>query len=222
MILSGVLQREWRALLRNRAAVVNPLAFMFIGVMLFAVGSPVVDNARAQFGAAVLWLIVLLTNMLSLDSLFRRDYDSGVLEQVLCGAHSPFIVVLIRVLVQWLSTGLLITMLAPLLCLLLGIPGPVIGVATLALLLGTPAISLIGALGAALTVGFNRGGIILALLVLPLFLPVLIFGTSAINHAIDGIEYQASLYWLAFISMVGLTIGPFAATAGLRISLQVQ
>jgi len=222
MILRGILQREWRAVLRNRAAIVNPLAFMFLAVMLFAVGSPLMDNARAQFGGAVLWLIVLLTNMLSLDALFRRDYDSGVLEQILCTAHAPFVVVLVRILVQWLSTGLLITLLAPLLCLLLGIPQQAIPASLLSLLLGTPAISLIGALGAALTVGFNRGGIILALLVLPLFLPVLIFGTSAINHAIDGMAYDAPLYWLGFISMVSLTVGPFAATAGLKVSMQVQ
>ena len=222
MKLAGVFAREWRTVARNRAAVVNPLAFMFLAVMLFALGSPREDDARALSGGAVLWLIVLLTNMLSLDSLFRRDYDNGVLEQIMCGAPAPFLVVLVRITVQWLSTGVLLAMLSPLLCLMLGIPSNVIGIVMVALLVGTPAVSLLGALGAALTVGFSRGGTILGLLVLPLLLPVLVFGTSAINQAVAGMEYQAPLYWMGFISMLALTIGPLATTAGLRISLQVQ
>jgi heme exporter protein B len=214
--------RELRVLLRNRGAVLNPMAFMFLAVMLFAVGSPLTDNSRAQSGGAILWIIVLLTNMLSLDSLFRRDYDNGVLEQVISTAAVPFIVILTRMLVQWIGTGLLITLLAPLLCLFLGLPNQAIPITMLALLLGTPALSLLGAVGAAITVGFSRGGILLGLLVLPMFLPVLIFGASAISQAVAGEGGSAPLYWLAFISMLALTIGPFATTAGLRISLQMQ
>ena len=108
-------------MMRNRAGVLNPMAFMFLAVMLFAVGSPLQDESRAQYGGAVLWLIVLLTNMLSLDALFRRDYDNGVLEQMICSAQAPFLVVLMRVFVQWLGSGLLITLLAPLLCLFFGV-----------------------------------------------------------------------------------------------------
>ncbi len=214
--------RELRVLLRNRGAVFNPMAFMFLAVMLFAVGSPLTDNSRAQFGGAILWIIVLLTNMLSLDSLFRRDYDNGVLEQVISTAAVPFVAVLSRMLVQWIGTGLLMTLLAPLLCLFLGLPNQAIPITMLALLLGTPALSLLGAVGAAITVGFSRGGILLGLLVLPMFLPVLIFGASAISQAVAGEGSSAPLYWLAFISMLALTIGPFATTAGLRISLQMQ
>ncbi len=220
--MGGLLRREWQVLARNRAQVINPLAFLFLAVMLFAVGGPLDDNTRAEYGGAVLWLIVLLTNMLSLDALFRRDYDNGVLEQVLCSADVPFLVILLRIGMQWLSTGALVTLLAPFLCLLLGLPGHVTATAMLALALGSPAISLLGAVGAALTVGFSRGGILLGLLVLPLLLPVLIFGTSAINQEVAGITNNAQLYWLGFISMVALTIGPFATTAGLRISLQMQ
>ena len=221
-MLGGLFAREWRVLMRNRAAVLNPMAFMFLAVMLFAVGSPLQDNTRAQFGGAVLWLIVLLTNMLSLDSLFRRDYDNGVLEQVLTTAEVPLLVVLVRIFVQWLGTGLLITLLAPLLCLFLGLPNHTIGLTMLVLLVGTPGLSLLGAVGAAMTVGFSRGGILLGLLVLPLFLPILVFGASAINQAVTGVSSSAQVYWLAFISMVALTIGPFATTLGLKISLQLQ
>ncbi len=221
-MLGGLFAREWRVLMRNRAAVLNPMAFMFLAVMLFAVGSPLQDNTRAQFGGAVLWLIVLLTNMLSLDSLFRRDYDNGVLEQVLTTAEVPLLVVLVRIFVQWMGTGLLITLLAPLLCLFLGLPNHTIGLTMLVLLVGTPGLSLLGAVGAAMTVGFSRGGILLGLLVLPLFLPILVFGASAINQAVTGVSSSAQVYWLAFISMVALTIGTFATTLGLKISLQLQ
>jgi len=222
MNFSALFVREIRVVLRNRAAIINPLAFMFLAVMLFAVGSPVQDNSRSGYGAAVLWLIVLLTNMLSLDSLFRRDYDNGVLEQVMATATTPFFVVLTRIAVQWLSTGLLITLVAPVLCLFVGLPGTAIATTMLALLLGTPALSLLGAVGAAMTVGFSRGGVLLGLLVLPLFLPVLIFGVSAINESFLGGGNAAPLYWLAFLSMLALSVGPFAATQGLKISLQMQ
>ena len=208
-------------MLRHRADVVNPLSFLFLAVMLFAIASPNTVDGQ-NHGGAILWFIVLLTNMLSLDSLFRRDYDSGVLEQVMASASVPFLVVVSRIFAQWLSTGLLVTLLAPILCLLLGLDADLIGIVMLTLLLGTPGLSLLGAVGAALTVGFSRGGALLGLLVLPLFLPILIFGAGAINEQISGVGNTAQLYWLGFISMLALSVGPFAATAGLKISLQMQ
>ncbi len=222
MIWRQLLGREIKALLRNRADVLNPLTFLFLAVMLFAVAAPDQGDQRAQYGGAFLWLIVLLTNMLSLDALFRRDYENGVLEQVMAGAEVPFVVVSLRILVQWCSTGLLMTLLAPVLCLLVGLPFDTVGAVMLSLLLGTPALSLLGAVGAALTVGFSRGGVLLGLLVLPLYLPVLIFGAGAIAEQLTGVGNTAQFYWLGFISMLALTIGPFAASAGLKISLQMQ
>jgi len=221
MNIGALWVREWRVLMRNRSAIYNPIAFMFLAVMLFAVGSPVQDNERGEYGAAVLWLIVLLTNMLSLDSLFRRDYDNGVLEQLMTTAPVPLLAVLVRIAMQWLFSGLLMALLAPLLCVLLGLPVRVIGATMLALLLGTPALSLLGAIGASITVGFARGGVLLSLLVLPLFLPVLVFGVSAVNASL-GQQSAAPFYWLGFLSMLALSLGPFAATAGLKISLQMQ
>ncbi len=213
---------ELRLLARNKAQVLNPLAFLFLGVMLFSVGVPSAVQGNGIYAGAVLWFIVLLTNLLALDGLFRRDYDNGVLEQILCASEVPFMVILMRIFVHWLHTGLLITLLAPLLSLALGIELHALPVVMLALLLGTPALSFIGATGAALTVGFSRGGVLLALLVLPLFLPVLIFGAHVVNDAVAGNGNSAQLYWLAFISMVAFTIGPFATTVGLKISVQLQ
>ena len=220
-MLKGLLKRELLALVRRRSDIVNPLGFMFLAVMLFAIATPVQGSASG-YGAAVLWLIVLLTQMLSLDVLFRRDYETGVLEQVMTAAAVPFVVVGLRIFAQWLSTGLVMVLLAPLLCLLLGIQAAVIPQVMLSLLLGTPALSLLGAVGASLTVGLSRGGALLGLLVLPLFLPILIFGAGAINEHMSGVGNTAQFYWLGFISMVSLGIGPFAATAGLKISLQMQ
>ena len=224
-MLRGVIWREWQALLRHPQQIVNPLAFLALAVMLFGVALPrlaAVGNPTVLliYGASTLWVIVLLTSILSLDSLFRRDYDNGTLEQVLLASTPPFLVVLVRIGLQWLYSGLLIALVSPLLGYAVDLPADALDDLALPLLLGTPALSLFGAIGAALTVGFNRGGVILALLVLPLFLPVLIFGVGAVTeHAGQG---EAQLYWLVFISMLALTIGPLAATAGLKISVQLQ
>lgn len=220
-MITGLLKREILALLRRRADVLNPLGFMFLAIMLFAIASPVTSR-DVSHPAAILWLIVLLTQMLSLDTLFRRDFDSGVLEQIMVTATVPFLVIGVRIFAQWLSSGGIMIVLSPVLCLLLGMPASLIPWVMLSLLLGTPALSLLGAVGASLTVGLSRGGALLGLLALPLFLPLLIFGTSAINEQIVGAGNTAQFYWLFFISMLALSVGPFAATAGLRISLQLQ
>ena len=220
-MIAGLVKREIIALSRRRADVLNPLGFMFLAIMLFAIASPG-DTQDASHPAAMLWLIVLLTQMLSLDTLFRRDFDSGVLEQIMVTASVPFVVVGVRIFAQWLSSGGVMILLSPLLCLMLGMDASLIPLVMLSLLVGTPALSLLGAVGASLTVGLSRGGALLGLLVLPLFLPILIFGAGAINEQIVGVGNTAQLYWLFFISMVALGIGPFAATAGLKISLQMQ
>jgi heme exporter protein B len=221
-MLSRLLRKELGGLMRDRSSVLNPLTFLFLGVMLFAVAGPSDDGQRVAYAGAILWLLVLLTNMLSLDGLFRRDYDSGVLEQMLLSGQAPFMLILMRIFAQWVATGLLIAVLSPLLGLLLGIPAEAMTVTFVALLVGTPALSLFGAVGAALTVGFARGGVLLGLLVLPLYLPTLIFGATLVAEQSSGGAATGQLYWLAFISMVALTVGPFATTAGLKISLQMQ
>lgn len=222
MTLSALFIREWRVVTRARATVINPLTFLFLAVLLFSLGAPGQSLHRAEFAAGILWVLVLLTNMLSLDGLFRRDYENGSLEQTLLAATAPFIPILLRVLVQWMSTGLIITLLAPILGSFLGLPASALPSTMIALLLGTPALSLLGGIGAALTVGFSRGGILLGLLVLPLYIPILIFGSGAINQYMAGMGNEAQLYWLLFISMLALTIAPFAIVAGLRISVQLQ
>ena len=166
--------------------------------------------------------LVLLTQLLALDGMYRRDFDSGVLEQMLLTSQIPFVAVLIRILMQWLSTGFIIALCSPLIGIALGIAPQALLITFLSLLLGTPALSLLGSIGASVTVGFNRGGIILALLVLPLFLPTLIFGAEMVNAAQLGGGVMPQVYALGLISLVSLGIAPFATLAGLRISLEMQ
>ena len=227
----GLITRELRALWRNPADIYNPVGFMFLAVLLFVVASPSPPAAaglpqgasmQPAYGVAMLWLIVLLTNLLSLDSLFRRDFEAGVIEQVMSSAAVPWVVIGLRIMAHWISTGLLVVFLSPLLCALLGVPMSAASAVALGLLLGTPAMSCLGAIGASLTVGISRGGALLALLILPLLLPVLIFGTGTVTAELAGQPNTGQLYWLGFISLLAMTMAPFAATAGLRISLQLQ
>ncbi len=219
-LLSGQLSREFLLVSRVRTDVLNPLIFLLLSVTLFALaleGRPEILRVHAP---AVLWTLVLLTNMLALDGVFRRDFDDGVLEQLFLQADAPWIAILGKLIVHWLVTGFAMVVCIPLFGLALYLPAEVLPVLMLALLLGTPTITCLGAIGAALTVGLRRGGAILALLVLPLLIPVLIFGVSAVNRVMDGEPALAELYWLAALSLASITSAPFAVGSALRISLE--
>ena len=225
-MIASALRRELRILVRARGSFINPLAFLLLSTLLFVLAAPglVEDDPDrpSTLSAGILWTLVLLTQLLALDSMYRRDFDSGVLEQTLINAQVPFVAVLIRILMQWLSTGFIIALFSPLLGMAVGIAPKVLLITLLSMLLGTPALSLLGSVGASVTVGFNRGGIILALLVLPLFLPTLIFGADMINVAQLGGSVMPQVYALGLISLISLAIAPFATLAGLRISLEMQ
>ena len=214
------LRREMTSTLRSLGEALNPLVFLFLAITLFALGAGGDPDTLAAYAPAIIWVLVLLANQLSLESMFRRDFEDGTLEQLLLLAQPLFIPILAKVCAQWCVTGLAMTLLAPVAAMLLYLPLEALGVTMLTLLLGSPAITLIGAVGAALTVGLRRGGVLLALLVLPLFVPTLIFGAGAIMQAIAGMSTSAQIYWLMAISMLSLTIGPFAVQAALRISLE--
>ena len=225
-MMRGAVVREWQVLLRAKGAVINPLAFLLLTTMLFVIAAPdaittATDEASAV-APGVLWTLVLLTQLLALDSMYRRDFDSGVLEQTLVSAQVPFVTVLIRIFMQWLSTGFIIACLGPVLGVMLGLSFQALPATALALLLGTPALSLLGSVGASVTVGFNRGGVILALLVLPLFLPTLVFGADMVMAAQAGRSVMPQVYALSLISLVALALAPFATLAGLKISLEMQ
>jgi heme exporter protein B len=169
--------------------------------------------------AGVVWVAALLAALLTLDSIFRSDFEDGTLEQILIGAHPVPMLVLAKVIAHWLVTGLPLLLVAPVLATFLGMNPDAIGVLMLSLLLGTPVLSLIGSIGVALTVGLRRGGVILSLLVLPLYVPVLIFGAAAVDAAASGMPVTGQMYIMAAFLVLAVTLAPLAAAAALRISL---
>lgn len=199
---------------------VNPLVFLFVTAALFGIGLGGAPERLADAAPGVIWALVLLANLLSLEALFRRDFEDGALEQFVLLAHPQFAAVLGKVAAHWCASGLAMTVLAPLAALMLNLPLWVAPKLMLCLLLGTPALSLVGALGAALTLGLRSGGALLPLLVLPLQLPVLLFGVSAVLDEAAGLGAAAQLYWLAAISMLAITLVPFAIGAALRIAVE--
>ncbi|MDP6374860.1 MAG: heme exporter protein CcmB [Pseudomonadales bacterium] len=212
--------REWRASVRSRDEILNPLVFLFLSIMLFALGLGGEAHALSRWSPGVLWALVLLTNLLSLEGLFRRDFDDGTLEQMVLLAEPAFVPVVAKILVQWCFSGALIALLTPVLGLVLNMPMTAWPVVMATLAIGTPALSMLGAIGAALTVGLRRGGVLLALLILPFYVPVLIFGVTAASDAMAGLGVNAQIFALAGISMLAVTAAPFAVVAAVRISLE--
>lgn len=214
------LRREWLLLIQNSEEVLNPLLFLFLAISLFALATGGGPDVLRDYAPAIIWVLVLLANLLSLEGLFRRDFEDGTLELLVLKAEPAFLALLAKVLVHWTFSGLAMTLLAPLAGLILFLPTSALPTLILALIAGTPALSLIGAVGAALTVGLKRGGALLALLVLPLYVPILIFGAGAVLEQMAGIETLAQIYWLGVITMASLTLAPFAILAALKVSLE--
>jgi len=214
-----LLKRDLILAYRHRSELANPLLFFIIVISLFPLGiSPESKNLQG-IAPGVIWVAALLAAMLSLDSLFRSDFEDGSLEQISLSAHSLPLLVLAKVFAHWLITGLPLILLAPLLSVLLFLPDNAILTLVATLALGTPILSLVGAIGVALTVGLRRGGVLLSLLVLPLYIPVLIFAAGAVNEAARGFEVAGHLYFLGALLSLSLTLSPFATAAALRISL---
>jgi len=214
------LQRDLLIAFRSRADFVNPLMFYVMGIALFPLGVGPGPERLALIAPGVLWVLALLSTLLSLDALFRRDFDDGTLEQMVLNVDPLFVGVLAKVGAHWLVTGLPLALLSPIAALMLFLPGGAVGTLVLTLLIGTPILSLLGAVGAALTVSLKRGGLLLTLIVLPLYVPILILGAGAVTAAIDGLDPSAQLAWLAAILALMLTLTPFAAALALRVGLE--
>ncbi len=214
-----LLKRDLVLAMRRRSEFINPLLFFVLVVALFplAVGSD--PNLIRKIGPGVIWVSALLASLLTLDNMFRSDFEDGTLEQYMLSAHPVSILVVAKVIAHWLITGLPLILVAPLLGVLLSMPSDAIQVLILTLLLGTPVLSLIGSVGVALTVGLRRGGVLLSLLVLPLYVPVLIFATDAVNTAVIGIPITAQLSIIGAMLFLALALAPLATAASLRISL---
>lgn len=212
------LRRELRLALRHKGDWLLPPLFYLIVVTLFALGSKPNDPQLAAFAPAVLWVGALLSSLLSLDRLFRSDFDDGTLEQQFLTPGGALPVIYAKLVAHWMLGGLPLALLAAPLALQLGVPGPVLPSLIAGLLLGTPMLSLIGGFAAALTVGLPRAAVLLPVLVLPLIGPVVIFGAGAARAVASGLDPAGPLYLLGSLLVFGLCLLPIAALAALRNS----
>ena len=215
----ALLRRDLLLAFRHRGELANPLLFFMIVVTLFPLGVTPEETLLRKMAPGVIWIAALLASLFSLENMFRSDFDDGALEQMALSPHPLSVLVLAKVLAHWLVSGLPMLLMAPLLALFLALPTPAVYALELTLLVGTPLLSLIGAIGVALTVGLRRGGVLLTLLVLPLYIPVLIFATNAVSAAGAGLPIEGQLYFLAALLALALTLAPLATAAALRISL---
>jgi heme exporter protein B len=213
------LARDLRLVWRRRGDAMQPLLFALIVVALFPLALGANAQLLGRIAPGVVWVAVLLSGLLTLDTLFRGDLEDGSLEQLLLSPAPLAWLIAIRVGVHWLVTSLPLLLLTPLLAELLQLPRGLLGPLMVSLAVGTPLLSLVGAIVAALTVGIRRSGILLAVLALPLFVPVLVFGAGSVVAASQGLPWSGAIFLLAAGLALGLVLVPLAAAAALRIAL---
>lgn len=215
---SATLKRDLLLAFRRRSDFMNPLAFFLIVCSLFPLGISPDPKQLAILAPGILWVVALLACLLSSDTLFRSDFDDGSLELMLISPVSMYIQVLAKTVAHWLLTGFPLTLLAPLLGLLLQLPSSGMAALVIAMAMGTATLSFIGAIGAGLTVGLRKGGLLLSLIILPLYIPVLIFGVASVKAAVDGFDYAGQLAVLGAFLALAVTLAPLAIAASVRIS----
>ena len=215
-----IVERDLMLAWRRRADVLSTLFFFVIVVSLFPLGIGPETQLLRSIAPGVVWVAALLASMLSLGRVFQNDYQDGTLEQMLLTPQPLYLVVLAKVLAQWLVSEVPLVLIAPLVGVQFDLPADTLWILFVSLLIGTPILSLIGSIGAALTLGLRGGGVLIALLILPLYIPVLIFGAGAVDASITGVSSQANLYLLGAFLAVSLVFAPWATSAALRISLE--
>lgn len=214
-----IIRRELLIAFRRRADVMNPLWFFIIVITLFPLAIGPEPKILARIAPGIIWVAALLAALLSMERLFRDDYADGSLEQMIMMPTPLAVSAFAKMVAHWLLTGLPLIVISPLLAILLSLNWDTWIAVVLTLLVGTPTLSFLGAIGVALTVGLRKGGVLLSLLILPLYIPVLIFATSAIDAAELGMAYNGQLALMAAMLVASLTLAPFAVAASLRISV---
>jgi len=215
----ALLRRDFLLAYRRRAELLQPLLFLLVVTTLFPLGVGPSPQLLANIAPGVIWIAALLASVLSLDSLFRSDFEDGTLEQMVLSGQSLALIALARIVAHWLVAGLPIVLLSPLLAMWMNLPDEGVPVLIQTLVIGTPILSLIGAIGGALTVSLKRGGQLLSLLVFPLYVPLLILATSAVGAAVVDLPYTGQLGLMVSGLIVALTLAPFATAAALKLSL---
>lgn len=216
--LAALIRRDVALALRLGGGGGIGIAFFVLVVVLVPLGIGPEGEILRKVAGGLIWISALLAALLSLDRLFQADFEDGSLDQLMLAPIPLEQVVLAKALAHWLTTGLPITVIAPVLGVMLALPVDVLPVLVLALAIGTPGLSLIGAVGAAITVGVRRGGLLLSILVLPLYIPTLIFGARAVDASLVALDPTAALAMTGAMSLLACALGPFAAGAALRIN----
>lgn len=219
-LLARVVRRDLLLAMRRRAEVLTTLFFFIIVVSLFPLGVGPEPQLLRTMAPGILWVAALLASMLALGRLFAPDHADGTLEQMALSPEPLTVIVIGKVLAHWIVSGLPLVLLSPLLAVQFGLDAPEIGVLAASLLLGTPVLSLIGAIGAALTLGVRGSGVLVALLVLPLYVPVLIFGAGAVGAQASGVGADAHLLLLGGALAGSAALAPWATAAALRIAIE--
>ncbi len=218
--LWALLRRDLALASRRLADAGMGLAFFALALSLFPFGVGASPDILARIGAGVVWVVALLAVLLTLDRLWLADHEDGSLELLLLAPVPLELLVVVKCLAHWLTTGLILAIASPLMGLLMNLPADGLWAVPLALLLGTPTLTLIGSIGAALLLGSRRGSVLMALLVLPLYIPVLIFGVAAVEGEMLGLGGTAPLLILAAMFLAALALTPFATAAALRLALE--
>lgn len=215
-----IVGRDVKLAIRGGIGSLVAMVFFVIAVSLFPLGVGPELNLLERIAPGVLWVCALLATMLSLDRLFQADFEDGNLELIALGPLPLELAVLAKVFSHWITTALPLIIVAPILAIMLNMSGQAFGVLIVSLLIGTPILSLIGSMGAALTVGLRRGGVLMSLLILPLYVPILIFGVGAVESAVFGLGARSHLLILGGGLVGSLVLSPIASAAALRLALE--
>ncbi len=219
-IYTQTLKRDLRIAIRNPSSVMNPLLFFVISVSLFPLAISPESSTLSQIAAGIIWVASMLSVLLSLNTIFHNDFENGVLEQMAISHHSLPLLILSKIISHWILTGIPIILLSPLLGVFLFLDSKATLVLMTTLLLATPSLSLIGSIGASLIVSIKNTGMLLSLLVLPLYIPILIFASSAVSQSQFGLDITGQLYFLAAILVISFMTAPYVSAAAIKISLE--
>ena len=212
-----IIHRDLLLIVRQPSEILNPLVFFLLVIALFPLGISPEATLLSKTAAGMIWVAAMLATLLSLELLFKLDHDDGSLEQLLLAPYPSWSLVLAKVFVHWLVSGLPLILISPVIASMLFLPSQAVPVLMLSLLLGTPTLSLLGAIGAALVTGVRGGGILLTLLILPLYVPVLIFGTSSVVAAAQGLAVSGHMALVGAMLVLALMVAPWAAGSALKL-----
>ncbi len=218
-VIKQTFKREMLLAFRRRADLLNPLFFFLVVVSLFPIGITLDLEKLSTMAAGILWVSALLASLLSLDLMFKNDFEDGTLEQMMLAPVPPQVLILCKIITHWLVTGLPLTLLSPALSIMLALPSNTILVLMLSLLLGTFSLSLIGSIGAALTVGLRKGGLLLTVLIMPMLVPVLIFGTSTVQSLANDMPWSGYLALLGAFTAGAFALTPWLTVVALKVSI---